>query len=73
MIALKNFILVWWHIFVAVLVSSFALVFIYPLAFIFANHKFTTSTEFEVEVVKKSFRKLEKAIVNIVQQHWSEK
>jgi hypothetical protein len=73
MIALKNFILVWWHIFVAVLVSSFALVIIYPLAFIFANHKFTNSTEFEIEVVKKGFRNLEKSIVNIIQQHWSEK
>ena len=68
--ALNNFILAWWYIFVAVLVGSFALMFIYPLAFIFANHKFTTSTEWQVEIVRKGFRRLEKSVVDIVKQYW---
>ena len=70
--ALKNFMLVWCVMLLVVITISFALVFIYPFAFIFNNQGFRRSTEWRVKQVKTGFRKLEKSTVNMIQRFWSE-
>lgn len=70
--AFYNFIFVWSTVFMFVLISTFALIIVYPYAFLFRNEHFTHSVDFEIEVVRTSFRNLEKSVVNNVKKYWRE-